>query len=516
MTRVPLASHDPSMRPVARRGEIPTPSGGRRSLTLLMLASLLAMLAISPSSAAETGYEPANSQLAPVTLTPDILVDGVTAPTQLTMTLHEGSWPSALNVLIDEYGITVPGAIDESQTQVSGDQLQFTLEPGLPEGLYEARVVDLTGAVAEDVAIAPFVVGEGTEFLISGDITDSSAEPLDGICVEAQLFVDETWYWDEVESMGGSYEIRFLVPGSSTTVDLESLSFRDCARWDPSADDLYVAGSGEGSVRDLVLEAGETLVVDRTMYLGASVDITVLDPGGAELEDCYRGFGPLPPGERTFQVRFCFEDGVRYTSPWVGDTRNPEAAEVIDVQEGQTYERTVMVEPVGTITGQVSDAETGGEPTSCVGVYERVDGVRSYASFRISPGSEGQFELFVAPGEVTVEFAPCITNDWSTGEPVEIQLPFPYQVQFYDDRPTVDQADPVPVQSGETTTGIDAALRSSDALFSDVSSDHPFHDEIAWLVDEGITEGWPDNTFRPTAAVTRQAVAAFLYRYAVE
>ena len=51
------------------------------------------------------------------------------------------------------------------------------------------------------------------------------------------------------------------------------------------------------------------------------------------------------------------------------------------------------------------------------------------------------------------------------------------------------------------------------AGFPDVPSNHPFHDEIAWLVAEGITTGWPDNTFRPTNRVTRQAMAAFLYRF---
>ena len=54
---------------------------------------------------------------------------------------------------------------------------------------------------------------------------------------------------------------------------------------------------------------------------------------------------------------------------------------------------------------------------------------------------------------------------------------------------------------------------SGEAGFDDVPPDHPFHDAIAWLVDEGITSGFPDNTFQPTRAVSRQAAAAFLHRY---
>ncbi len=54
---------------------------------------------------------------------------------------------------------------------------------------------------------------------------------------------------------------------------------------------------------------------------------------------------------------------------------------------------------------------------------------------------------------------------------------------------------------------------SSAAGFDDVPANHPFHDAIAWLVDEGITSGFQDNTFRPTRAVSRQAAAAFLHRF---
>ena len=50
--------------------------------------------------------------------------------------------------------------------------------------------------------------------------------------------------------------------------------------------------------------------------------------------------------------------------------------------------------------------------------------------------------------------------------------------------------------------------------FTDVPADHPFQKAIAWLADEGISTGYPDGTFRPTAVITRQAMAAFLRRFA--
>jgi hypothetical protein len=52
--------------------------------------------------------------------------------------------------------------------------------------------------------------------------------------------------------------------------------------------------------------------------------------------------------------------------------------------------------------------------------------------------------------------------------------------------------------------------------FDDVGTSHPFRTEIEWLAAEGITGGFPDGTFRPTGAVTRGSMAAFLYRLAGE
>lgn len=51
-------------------------------------------------------------------------------------------------------------------------------------------------------------------------------------------------------------------------------------------------------------------------------------------------------------------------------------------------------------------------------------------------------------------------------------------------------------------------------LFSDVEWGHEFHREIRAAVDSGIVGGYDDGTFRPTAPVSRQAAAVFLWRMA--
>jgi hypothetical protein len=48
--------------------------------------------------------------------------------------------------------------------------------------------------------------------------------------------------------------------------------------------------------------------------------------------------------------------------------------------------------------------------------------------------------------------------------------------------------------------------------FTDVPTSSTFCDEIRWMKDNGISTGFNDGTYRPGDPVTRQAMAAFMYR----
>lgn len=50
--------------------------------------------------------------------------------------------------------------------------------------------------------------------------------------------------------------------------------------------------------------------------------------------------------------------------------------------------------------------------------------------------------------------------------------------------------------------------------FSDVPVGHPFYKEIEWAAASNIAGGFGDGTYRPAGLVTRQAIAAFIYRAA--
>jgi Tol biopolymer transport system component len=57
------------------------------------------------------------------------------------------------------------------------------------------------------------------------------------------------------------------------------------------------------------------------------------------------------------------------------------------------------------------------------------------------------------------------------------------------------------------------AVTARSDTFTDVPDDHRFHDEIGWTAEQGIVQGYDDGTFRPTDPVSRQAAAAFLFRF---
>jgi hypothetical protein len=57
-----------------------------------------------------------------------------------------------------------------------------------------------------------------------------------------------------------------------------------------------------------------------------------------------------------------------------------------------------------------------------------------------------------------------------------------------------------------------ASWAGGGSTFTDVSSTHPFVDEIEEVATAGVAQGFPDGTYRPSQPVTRQAMAAFLSR----
>ena len=55
---------------------------------------------------------------------------------------------------------------------------------------------------------------------------------------------------------------------------------------------------------------------------------------------------------------------------------------------------------------------------------------------------------------------------------------------------------------------------SGSVKFSDVKAGKYYSDAVVWAGENGIVGGYADGTFRPDNAISRQQIAAFLYRYA--
>lgn len=54
---------------------------------------------------------------------------------------------------------------------------------------------------------------------------------------------------------------------------------------------------------------------------------------------------------------------------------------------------------------------------------------------------------------------------------------------------------------------------ASYAAYRDVRPGMMYRDEMGWARNTGLMLGWPDGTFRPTASIARDAMAALVYRY---
>lgn len=98
-------------------------------------------------------------------------------------------------------------------------------------------------------------------------------------------------------------------------------------------------------------------------------------------------------------------------------------------------------------------------------------------------------------------------------------------VQYvYDNDLMSGEEDTVFNPNGATTRGMivktlynmekEPAVSSAAAVFSDVVSGKWYSDAVSWAAENEIVTGYDDGSFRPENSITRQELAAILYRYA--
>ncbi|WP_257513278.1 S-layer homology domain-containing protein [Microbacterium sp. zg.Y909] len=174
----------------------------------------------------------------------------------------------------------------------------------------------------------------------------------------------------------------------------------------------------------------------------------------------------------------------------------------------------------GSVTASGYGADSDGSPVAGVMLYQRVDTgwIRSMWGAEAAPNAKTPYSFDrLTAGTYTVGFeaygpeaAPTAIDQW------------------WSNKPSLAQADAITLAAGQKRTGIDGAVTprapAAPPVFTDVSSQpgspaySAFATEIAWMSSQGISTGYDvgggKKQYRPFGNVTRDAMAAFLYRYA--
>ncbi|QHC65569.1 hypothetical protein GSU68_02530 [Rathayibacter sp. VKM Ac-2759] len=133
--------------------------------------------------------------------------------------------------------------------------------------------------------------------------------------------------------------------------------------------------------------------------------------------------------------------------------------------------------------------------------------------FAVAPAADGSYSLPLAPGNTYVVGFRQQTTGFSAT----------YRDEWWRNASTPAEGRRLPITAGSSPSGIDGTLRPLDylpQLFVDVPEAHVFYGPIQWMGDEKISTGYPaaggGTEYQPEGVVTREAMAAFLYRYSGE
>ncbi len=375
----------------------------------------------------------------------------------------------------------------------------------------------LTYADADPVTVVAGEVAEGIDAqlalggAISGTVTDAAGNPRGGVPVEA-LDADGAGNFAITDAFDGSYTIGGL-PAGSYTVEFKGFMLGMVSEY---YDDVTSAADATW----IDVEPGQTVEgIDAELAVTGDISGTVTDPDGepvegvtvvvrnlqygfvnsaeTDVDGAYTVTG-LDPGD--YKVHFQGGE-LGLLDEYYDDAMLFSTAEVVTVGSGAAV--TGIDAELG-LPGSISGTVTGPDGP-LENVYVNVWGEGLVGGYAETDADGTYTATGLYPGEYTVCFYPDEEADADV------------RSECYDDQVALRTATPVAVVAGEDTAGIDAVLSStSEPLFSDVPLGHPFDEEIEWLAYAGITTGFPDGSFHPSASIERQAMAAFLYRFAGE
>lgn len=324
-------------------------------------------------------------------------------------------------------------------------------------------------------------------YVVHGTITNTSAAPVEGVVVAASLpgFPPDPKIvlGSDTTAADGTYEIAFSAPIELPffNVELDApppyVDKLAGAVEDPPSDVLFDAtvqqpsdlavleGTVRGAAGDPLEGVDVYLTRDCYPHLGCTVRHAATSADGSWTIDS------LYPGEYAglSYVVEVWPGGAVPDGPWM-----PEIHRDLPLSAGLVEAETVTVEGSETIT---------------------VDALLQ----PVCPEPKPFPDIDVFCGEIDYLTDSGVIAGFSDGE-------------FKPERSVTRQAFVAFLwrMAGEPPAPVDAPN------FSDVGANHPFRTAIRWAASEGIVNGFPDGTFKPTRVITRQAFAAFLYRLAGE
>ena len=247
------------------------------------------------------------------------------------------------------------------------------------------------------------------------------------------------------------------------------------------------------------------------------------DPVGPELD--YRALTDVdgyytvdiavPPGD--YRVWFRpYDHG--YAPAFSGGGISLTGADVLTVAGTSPVEANGALVPAGSISGQVTrdgiartDAPGYDDGMAIAYAYDATAASwLAVAETEIPP--DGTYSIpGLAPGDYKVGFYDRLSNTGYHPHPWVFGTPTVY----FDAQADLASASLVTVTGTGDTSGVDALFTTypEGVVLTDIAG-NPFEADIQWMADQGISTGYSDGSFRPAANVSRQAMAAFMYRFA--
>ncbi|WP_432393391.1 S-layer homology domain-containing protein [Pseudarthrobacter sp. L19] len=377
---------------------------------------------------------------------------------------------------------------------------RFSLS-GLGPGFYSLEFRDPTGMIAHDVAYGMenmIEVGEGQALSgkdlvttlagwLAGKVSVPAGYPLDKVRVALYRvnrtpneFNSRLWEEDIPVGTDGSYRIGGLPAGawlpffSAPSTNLMPLYYRDS----PSS----------AAATDVLLKAGQTAALDTVaLSKGGAISGRVVgrdgSPAGAGI-DVLAGFSELPGSSTTTRADGTFTLEGLGTGTFI--------LSVIDYTNGLGAE---------TYSGDTMDLGSALKATSRIGRDTYYGAIRlgGSASFADVPqGTQFFSEIgWLAGKGVSTGWVEQGRALFRPGQPVnrDAMAAFMYRL-----------------------AGSPAFDPPAVSPFADVTRDTQFYKEITWLAAQKISTGWNEGggrwTYRPLQPVNRDAMAAFMYRFA--